>query len=374
MSKFKENKSHQKSTKKIFGDLLPGAKKNFINGVFLIDGNHTFLHCLESNQKRISELKNQVETKSKEERAEAFRNDFIRHRKKQYKKDPESAQKDTERMVDRLYKDKDFDVERIERLQRYQGDDIAPYFSEDLFVFQQEFKNLYIESIGLDPEDTDLNYDSFIFDANLPPIQQIICYASDHKDKALKNNNIHEVKLMEGYIQDLKNGLIDFYKEGSYIKAPYTSKKSYLDFLELDALIGDRTEIILGTKYVNWRNSKTTMYEKGVDTNLVIKGVEYANDPDTKFICLISSDTDFVPLIEYIQFNNKKVFLLSLNDIKNVTLKKAVGGNNFFNLDHELFKLAKLDAHYDEEVLYAKLDKLRQEDVFNSSEFKKRQR
>jgi len=368
MSKFKENKSHQKSTKNIFRDLLPGAKKNFINGVFLIDGNHTFLHCLEKNQKRISELKEQVETMSKEERVEKFKTNFLKHirsRKNQSEKDLESAQKQMEKFADILYKDKDSDVERIEMLQRYQGEDIGPYFSEDLFTFQQEFKNIYIESIGLDPEDTDLYYDSFIFDADLPPIQKIICRASDRKDIALKNNNIHEVKLIEDNIQDLKNGLIDFYKEGLYIKAPYTSKKSYLDFLELDALIGDRTEVILGTKYVNWKNSKTAMVEKGVDTNLVIKGVEYANDPDTEFICLISSDTDFVPLIEYIQFKNKKVYLLSLNNIKNVTLKKAVGGeSNFFNLDHKLFELAKLDGHYDYHVFEAKSNRLWAEEFY----------
>ena len=352
MSKFKEKKFGSKN----FRDLLPRAKKNFINGVFLIDGNHTFLHCLEKNQKRISELKEKVEKNSKKERNQELKNNILKRNLKI---------EDKEYMINMLCgKDRDMDVEEIKRREKYLGEDTGIFFSEDLFTFQQEFKNIFIESIGLNSEDTDLNIDSFVFDANLPPIQKIICFASTAKDKALKNNNIHEVKLIEENIQDLKNGLIDFYKEGLYIKAPYSSKKSYLDFLELDALIGDRTEVILGTKYVNWRNSKTAMVEKGVDTNLVIKGVEYANDPDTKFICLISSDTDFVPLIDYIKFKNKKVYLLSLNNIKNVTLKKAVGESNFFNLDHKLFEMAKFDGHYHEQVYAATSQRLMAEEFY----------
>ena len=322
------------------------GKKNYINVAFLIDGNHTFLHCLEENQKKLTQLKKDVETKSKEDRIENFKNNIIRHSKKQLEKDPESFNKKMSEMIDRFYKDKDIDVERIERLQRFRGEDIAPFFSEPLFIFQNEFEDIFIESIGLNPKNTKLNKETFIFDANLPEIEFTIKLAKKEKQNSNKD---FEKKYIDSHIKDFEEGLFPFYKEGKHIKAPYDTKKSYLDFLQKDALIGDDTEIILGKKYVNWR-PRLSSNEKGVDTQLVIKGCEYANDEDTRIVCLVTNDGDFEPLVKHLQSKGKIVFLLALDrGHLNKPLKTAVGDKHL-TLDHELFKTLEITTHYAERV------------------------
>ena len=55
---------------------------------------------------------------------------------KQIQKNPESANTMIENLVELLYKDKDFEKEQIERLQKYRGEDIAISFTENLFIFQ----------------------------------------------------------------------------------------------------------------------------------------------------------------------------------------------------------------------------------------------
>ena len=343
--------SNNKDINKIMHELgINGGKANYINASFLIDGNHTFLYCLEENQKIVNKLINKVETKTKTERAEELRNGFIRTFKKKYKKDPVSVEKDADKFCGRLYKEKDYDLERIERLQKYRGEDIAISFTENLFIFQKEFEDIFIESIGLNPKDTKLNKETIIFDANLPEKKFAIKRAKEWKQNS---NNEFDKKNIDIYINDLDKDLFPFYKEGKHIKAPYDSKESYLDFLQKDALIGDNTEIILGKKYINWRPGLISN-EKGVDTQLVIKGCEYANNKETKIVCLVTNDGDFEPLVKYLQSKGKIVFLLALENSRICKPLREAVGERYFNLDHEFFETAAMTAHYWEQVFLHK--------------------
>ena len=343
--------SNNKDINKIMHELgINGGKANYINASFLIDGNHTFLYCLEENQKKLNQLLNDVQTKTREERIERFKNNIIRHSKKQIQKNPESANTMIENLVELLYKDQDFEKEQIERLQKYRGEDIAISFTENLFIFQKEFEDIFIESMGLNPKDTKLNKETIIFDANLPEKKFAIKRAKEWKQNS---NNEFDKKNIDIYINDLDKDLFPFYKEGKHIKAPYDSKESYLDFLQKDALIGDNTEIILGKKYINWRPGLISN-EKGVDTQLVIKGCEYANNKDTKIVCLVTNDGDFEPLVKYLQSKGKIVFLLALENSRICKPLREAVGERYFNLDHEFFETAAMTAHYSEQVFLHK--------------------
>lgn len=66
--------------------------------------------------------------------------------------------------------------------------------------------------------------------------------------------------------------------------------------------------------------------EKGVDARLVIGGCEAAADPKVDWVCLVTDDSDYVPLVEHLRSRGKGVYLLSLGDPRRQSrdLKDAV--------------------------------------------------
>ena len=113
------------------------GKKNFINAAFLIDGNHTFLHCLENNNQDLIARKEKIKIKSKDVRRKEFKEATFRRFEKIYKKDAEDR---TKQLVDMLYKDRDFDKDRIKDLKKYNGEDIAPFFQRHYIFFRKNLK------------------------------------------------------------------------------------------------------------------------------------------------------------------------------------------------------------------------------------------
>ena len=56
--------------------------------------------------------------------------------------------------------------------------------------------------------------------------------------------------------------------------------------------------------------------EKEVDARLVIAGCEAAADPKLDWACLVTNNSDYVPLVEYLHARGKATYLLSLGDPK----------------------------------------------------------
>ena len=315
-------------------------KKKTENAVFLIDGNHTFVYCLNEHQEKIDDLKRQMKG-SYEKRKKEFKDRYLKIFSKRLGTD--RALQVVEKYT--RYINIDADRTRIERYEQFKCEDIAPNFTKRLFVAQREFEEI-IKSIGISDENKKLNINSFIFDAHLPPIADVIRKLKNELHKNLQKQDIYIEKKLQYHLQNLENKKIEFFTgTGKCVIAPYTTKETYLKFLENDAMIGDQIKLKFGRKYINWNYNSLSMKEKGVDAKLVIQGVESANDPNVDYICLIASDGDFEPLVEYIKSKNKEVILLPMTDQASKPLIRSV--NQHVSLTHNYFDLAEIGFNYE---------------------------
>ena len=319
-------------------------KKKTENAVFLIDGNHTFVYCLNKHQEKIDDLKRQMKG-SYEKRKKEFKEGYLKIFSKRLGTD--RALQDVEKYTRSI--NIDADRIRIERYEQFKCEDIAPNFTKRLFVAQKEEFLEILKSTGLSNENKKLNINSFIFDAHLPPIAVVIRKFKSELDIALQKKDINIIKKLQYHLQNLENKKIEFFTgTGKCVIAPYSTKETYLKFLENDAMIGDQIKLEFGRKLINWNYKSLSMKEKGVDAKLVIQGVESANDPNVDYICLIASDGDFEPLVEYIKSKNKEVILLPMTDQASKPLIRSV--NKHVSLTHNYFDLAEVGFNYEELV------------------------
>jgi len=180
-------------------------------------------------------------------------------------------------------------------------------------------KPMISETIYYDYE-LDVNF----FDAKLPELDKAYRILQSESKKAKNGYK------SDDYLKQLKSGIWQSYHEGETTSVPYNLKNKYINQIS-KSLSGD---LIEGRKILK-RNFLGGFFgqEKEVDTRLTIKGVELANQNDLDFVLLVTNDSDYIPLIEYMHEKNKKVFLYSPGKPKQIanSLVNVIGSDNCLN-------------------------------------------
>jgi hypothetical protein len=172
----------------------------------------------------------------------------------------------------------------------------------------------------------DSQTDLLVFDARMPPASELIekletkrkCYS--HQQATLLD--------LERRLKLIKSGRWEFWGDGSSRELPYGFKNAFLDSLS-HSWYGWKQH--LGKrKFRITDRGRFHQTEKGVDARLVIAGCEAAAEPKVDWVCLVTNDSDYVPLVEHLRSRNKAVYLLSLGDPRRQApdLKDAVGTQN----------------------------------------------
>lgn len=344
-----------------------------VYGIFLIDGNHVFLHCLNEHTQQIKKSLNWINNFSLESERKRRQELLIN-------KSPE--------IIEKFYKDWDSDTKindtyeftlnsYLPKLKKFNADDLVPHFAKYARFYSFEFHKKFLNNLSFSFERifkngehlkrwlklkkiesmpaiiSKLTLESFIFDADLPPKDFLFNKLSNDLIDAERWHLNSKKDYLKEALDNLKNNVWDFPFEKSQIKAPYNSKTKFLDFLENKYAIHqeNKTLLIRGKKYINAHNTYLSQHEKEVDARLVIKGCEAAHNKKVDFVCLITNDGDYLPLVQHLQGNNKQVFLLSLVDEKTVSnpLKKQVGVKNIININNIDSKtLSDVDWEYEQ--------------------------
>lgn len=200
--------------------------------------------------------------------------------------------------------------------------------------FISSSKNIYVreelqDKINNDdipnPSETmffDWTLDVNIFDAKLPDLNKAIHFAEtrcrEYNFSAEQTNRALKV---------LRRQQWENFHEGGLRIVPYNLKNEYINLLEEIM----KADLVLGKKYINVNaRGGITANEKEVDTRLTIKGMELASQEEIDYVLLITNDGDFVPLVEQLKSNNKKVYLYSPGTPKRISrpLKLAIGKEN----------------------------------------------
>ena len=344
-------------TKKLIASLPNDIKTRDIYGIHLIDGNHVFLHCLKKNEERIKSLTSKLENFSfedeKKRRDEILKTKSNTVKEKFYK--DWSSDKKIKEMPEWLKSE-------ISKLTKFHPEDLIPHFAMYANHYNDSFQDIFLRNIGFNFEQLLHNkhhlesaikfsylksnkvifstkkIENFIFDADLPDKDRILNWLYKDLVQAEKWHQIGKEGLIQKCIERIERNMWGFNYENSDIEAPYNTKTRFLDFLENKYAIADKnkTQIIRGRKVVNVKSNYISEQEKEVDARLVISGCEAANNSKVDFICLITNDGDYVPLVEHLKKNNKEVFLLSLVVQSQVSkpLMRSVGQDNCFNINN----------------------------------------
>jgi hypothetical protein len=133
---------------------------------------------------------------------------------------------------------------------------------------------------------------------------------------------------VERRLKLIKSGRWEFWYDGSSRELPYSFKNAFLDALD-HSWYGWKEHLGKREFRITDRG-RFKQGEKGVDARLVIAGCEAAAEPKVDWACLVTNDTDYVPLIEHLRSRGKAVYLLSLGDPRRQArdLKDAVGTQN----------------------------------------------
>lgn len=174
--------------------------------------------------------------------------------------------------------------------------------------------------------------DRFIFDARLPKKNNVVNSLQRSYDYWLSRNEKNANGILD-YLMLAKDGYWAFFENdirGSIV-TPYDLKNNVLEDAERDHAFGN-FKTVLRERWINAYSGRVISKEKGVDTNLVIKGCEYANDASCDWIWLVTNDGDHAPLIDHMKSKNKEVFLTSISERPSQNLINSLETNkNFFD-------------------------------------------
>lgn len=153
-----------------------------------------------------------------------------------------------------------------------------------------------------------------IFDATMPPLETVKEQLTKNYSY-WKNRNEKHADTIGDYVKRLENQEWEFFDGDARgpIVTPYALKNDMLAVAQKDWVWGG-FDLVLQERWINAYSGRVISIEKGVDTNLVIKGCEYANDNDCDWVWLVTNDGDHSPLIRHLRSKNKEVYLSSLTD------------------------------------------------------------
>jgi hypothetical protein len=172
----------------------------------------------------------------------------------------------------------------------------------------------------------DSRTDVQVFDARMPPASELI----ENLETKRKRCPHQEVILLEleRRLKLIRSGRWEFWGDGSSRVLPYSFKNAFLDALS-HSWYGWKQHLGKRKFHISDRG-RFRQWEKGVDARLVIAGCEAAANPKVDWVCLVTNDADYVPLIAHLQSRGKAVYLLSLGNPRRQArdLKDAVGTQN----------------------------------------------
>lgn len=180
----------------------------------------------------------------------------------------------------------------------------------------------------------------WVFDAKMPSLDQVYNLIEKNflywngKDKRKSDN----LKL---WLQTLRKDEWGFYENqlrGSII-VPFSLKNETLKaFQDEELMYGDfnlKTQLRRISGFTGYVESR----EKGVDTKLVIKGCEIAEDNNVDWVWLVTADGDHSPLIDHLRDKGKEVFLTSLSYPSKALISALSAKSNYLHFN-DLFDLS----------------------------------
>jgi uncharacterized LabA/DUF88 family protein len=122
-----------------------------------------------------------------------------------------------------------------------------------------------------------------------------------------------------------------FYRDDEFVVLPYDFKNDFIDTLSSSS---GKWAGRFGNRKIDVRPNGTVHdREKGVDTQLVIHGCEMAADPAIQWICIVTNDSDYAPLVHHMHRKAKSVYWLTYASRRSGDLLTAVGGSNVIELE-----------------------------------------
>ena len=150
-------------------------------------------------------------------------------------------------------------------------------------------------------------------------------------------------------LRKIRSGDWSFFYDNRFIDLPYELKNDYVDELssafEPPDDVSQTTEWMwsgsvdwkarLGTRKIDVRaNGTLHEREKGVDTQLVIHACSLAMDASVRWVCLVTNDSDYVPLVHHLHHHAKSVYWLSYAGNRARDMVKAIGLDNVIDKAH----------------------------------------
>jgi|GEM_PF-3870196 len=154
-------------------------------------------------------------------------------------------------------------------------------------------------------------HDVYIFDAPLPERSVLLRELRGLWNSFHCKGQQDEKKQVEEWLNLVHAGIWQFWHDGGNLDLPYEFKNEFIDALSgnwrtdgWESRFGIRKRIVK-KKYRNER-------EKGVDAQLIITACELVYDSSLDWVCLITNDSDYVPLVKHLKKNGKSVYWLSM--------------------------------------------------------------
>ena len=272
-----------------------------VTGAMLIDGNHCYLEALNAFN-----LFNESYAKYGPPKIKNFIFPNIYHDFKGY---------DLAELI----------LDQLQRLNRTLAERVARDFVDTGKVVSS--RDTVINNLP-DPECTVVlssKIEPYAFDAQLPPAASVIRRLEKELKAATQWGKNTQADNLNNWLRLVESGKWKVYYDRGHIEVPYDLKSDFLNAVTIDE---NEWHINYGIKKTEVRyNGDIFQKEKCVDTLLVIKGCEIAERSEIDYVCIVTNDSDFAPLIEHLTKKGKKVYLYSICNQRKVSgsLKKAVG-------------------------------------------------
>ena len=196
----------------------------------------------------------------------------------------------------------------------------------------------FLTPMEAEPSDVEI----VLCDARLAPREEVVLN--------LQAKQRH-ISLRSGILERVRKGEWQFYRDGGQLILPYDFKNSVIEGL---LATSGRWAGRFGKRKLDIRpNGFVYDREKGVDAQLIIRGCELAADPSVQWVCLVTNDSDYVPLVQHLHHKAKSVYWLSYADNLSRDLRDAVG------LEHVIEREQVLSGYHDQDYFRAVRDMTR---------------